>query len=64
MGEPMQRYTKINDRYYPIEQEYAYCGQCRQFVTVDKMSKSGCECKECSNKRAKEYYRKKTLKLT
>ena len=61
MGATMQRYIKVNDRFYPIEQEYAYCGQCKQFITVDNMSKGGYECKECSRKRAKEYYWRKCL---
>ena len=59
----MITYIKINDRYYPDNGDrYFYCGQCKQFKHVMNMVKNGYECKECNRKRAKEYYRRKTLK--
>lgn len=59
----MQTYTKVNDKYYPINEKYARCCRCKAYVPVNEMNKNGYECLECSRKRAKEYYRRRLQKV-
>lgn len=61
----MITYIKINDSFYPFDEDnmYALCGRCRQFVPVNEMNKNGYECLKCGRKRSKEYYRKKLQKV-